>query len=62
MVVGYDEGLRRKLRFGKKEVSSYIRFNMVRNHIHSNIGEILNMCLAHQNVRIKSILHGNNFM
>jgi hypothetical protein len=32
MVVGYDEGLRRKLRFGKKEVSSYIRFYTVQNH------------------------------
>ena len=62
MVVGYDEGLRRKLRFGKKEVSSYIRFYMVRNHINSNIREISKVCLAHQNVSIKSILHGNDFM
>ena len=50
MVVGYDEGLRRKLRFGKKEVSLYIRFYMVRNHINSNISKISNMCLANQNV------------
>jgi len=62
MVVGYDEGLRRKLRFGKKEVSSYIRFYIVRNHINSNISKISNICLAHQNVCIKSILHGTDFM
>ena len=29
MVVGDDEGLRRKSRFGKKKVSSYIRFYVV---------------------------------
>ncbi len=62
MVVGYDESLRRKLRFGKKEVSLYIRFYMVQNRVNSNKSEISNMCLAHHNVRIKSILHGNDFM
>ena len=62
MLVGDDEGLRRKLRFGEKEIEFVYSILHSRNHINSNISEISNMCLAHKNVRIKSILHGNNFM
>jgi len=40
MLVGDDEGLRRKLRFGEKEIEFVYSILHSQNHINSNISEI----------------------